>query len=60
MYFTYTKFTVRPRSEAALHAVKKSAFYAVLYNHLNEKELKGRFFAPNKLENHTRKGEKES
>jgi len=26
---------------------------------LNERDLKGRFFEPNKLENHTRKGEKE-
>lgn len=26
VYYTYTKFTVRQRSQAALHAVKKSAF----------------------------------
>ena len=58
MYFTYTKFTVRPRSEAALHPVKKISFFicrliylAVFWkrtlsetcSHLNEKELKGRF-----------------
>ena len=30
-----------------------------LKTNLKRKELKGRFFAHNKLENHTRKGEKE-
>ena len=31
VYFTYTKFTVRQRSEATLHAVKKISFFMKTY-----------------------------